>query len=393
MNLFSQSLRIHVAELGTPRPALDDIASGSPWWLAPLPRSAMDSCTVSREDLSRAIGWGRRRRGDALVSLFAVAAIALQVRFCWLESIICQYAEISSAHAWAVQIAMVALLMATMWALWYWIRPALLSDRFANEPRQNVITRRDWIAGAVPAVPTIALLFLLPRSPHAARSTTAVPKLKRHDNPRFVQGHKTSSVATTLAPGFHENPIPKIIHWVSPSREIRRVSKINQAALRPSSDSQPVTPAEKKPRVHLATASYALGSEAKRLLKAKDYVSACNMLVIGIEHDALLRSPAASKTEAGNRVRRRRKNEKPDPSQAPRPLAPKRPDFRIFDLLADIAAQNDQRTFLERAAEELSKAKGSYLSDSFAAREIDARIAKWTNPASPWNLKRVPVTK
>jgi hypothetical protein len=381
LNLFSQALRIQIAELGTPRSAVDDIASSSPWWLAPLPASAATSSTITRGDLSRALGWQRHRhRDNVAVIMFAVAAIAIQLRFCWLEATICRYADFSPLHAWALLILMVALLLATSWALWSWIRPAWISDRFTNEPGGTLMTRRDWIAGAIPILPAAILLLTLPRK--------TLKAVKRYDNPRFVQHARKASLLTSLSPGFHENLRSKIIHWVTKDQRIRRVSStISLATLRDSSLSQPGMPGAGKPRVHLATASIALESAANQLFAAKDYAGACGMLTIAIEHDALLRAKAP-KCRASNRVRRARKDPKKHQSQSFRLPGPKRPDSRIFDRLADISVRYGQPAFLKRAIDSITTARKSYDNDSFTAREIDARIAKWSNAGSVWNQNR-----
>jgi hypothetical protein len=395
LNLFCQALRIQIAELHAPRAAVDDIASTSPWWLAPLPYSLAANSTVTRDDLCRALGWERqRRRGNVAVVLFAVAAIAIQVRFCWLAATICRYADFSPLHVWALLILMVVLLLATCWALWSWIRPGLMSDRFSNEPDRILITRRDWIAGAIPVVPAaILLLTLLRKSSDESTSaendpnTPAKKAAKRHDSPRFVRHAKKGWMQTSLSPGFHENSRSKIIHRVSRDKRIRRVSRLNVAALRDSSPSQSGLPAAEKPRVHLATASFALESAAEELLAAKDYPGACETLSIAIEHDALLRAKAP-KCRAGNRVRRTKREPKRHRTQSSGTLGPKRPDFRIFDRLADISVRHGQPTFLMRAIVALTTAKKSFDNDSFTAREIDARIAKWSEPTSAWHQKR-----
>jgi hypothetical protein len=181
----------------------------------------------------------------------------------------------------------------------------------------------------------------------------------------------------------------QIIHFVSQSHEIPMVSRLNSIHLLPIEESRPVA-IEKtgKPRIHLATAASTLMTEARELLNAGKVSEAFSLLKIAISHDELLIS-RAPKEYAGGRAHRETKKATRKDRQSAR-LARKRPNFQLYDFVANAARKHGQTMaiVIEPFQKSLSDPDG-YPTESYSRRAIEERIKKWSDPTSAWNHKGV----
>jgi hypothetical protein len=364
INLSARSVRILVHEQSLP---LTDVASDTPWWVAPLPKAGAAS-PVSRRELHSLFGWSEKARLPIfLVFLFLASLVLIQGRVCWLSAAFRGASEISSAKTVALNhprralsllsLGVTVLLQAAPLAFsigvaWFWFRSRTICDHQHDEPATREYSRRDFLALTALSVPVLSYFaWFGPRN------------IKFSKNPRFVDESKKLArtlgryFATTLAQGFHLNPASNVIHWVDDKKRIREVRRIDTAKLLPT---KPVRLADaKSPQVHLTTASRAFEEAVKEPLSREDHGNACLLLVIGLEHDARLTKESA-----------------------------KRPNFRLHDLLAAISARHGLPEYLKMATDSLAsykaKYKGQTKEDKYVVKLIDERTRKWSNPRSHW---------
>jgi hypothetical protein len=401
LRLCAKALSIQVAELGIAPTDHNELLLGAPWWLKPPPADVSSETGITREDLLLALGWRSQRRfGATALWMVAIATVALQLHFCWLEAQACWDVQecgdgaLTPLRAWRLIALAVGFLVLTCWALWFWVRPSVLSAKFDDSVGTGGVNRRDFLVGAAPLIPALVLIVVLCRRPSDIKKPDVNrPDLalgKQRKNPRFAGHRKAAPYKSSLPRGFHKNRQSEIIHWVTSEGTIRAVSKIG--SLLPSEESQPVRLGkEGRPRVHLATASAALGRAAIERVDGGKFKEGCDLLAIAISHDERLRKRSPGCRAGARSHRTGKKASRRSPSALA--LAPKRPDFGVYDALAVLAVRHDLAEYLTTAIASLKEARSHYPAGSYSLRAIDERLAKWENSASAWHRKTRGITK
>jgi hypothetical protein len=196
-----------------------------------------------------------------------------------------------------------------------------------------------WLAGAnwsIQAVQRIRRKPLKKVSSRRGRKRWPAPPAKK--NPRFVgKAYKTKrkkNYKSRLAEGFYQNPNTKVIHYVDAKRMIRGVDTINERRLRKLSLNELVRIVRGAGRnhVHFSVASSVFESAALNSLNRGNIKLACDLLVLGIEHD--------------QRFKRNRYES---------------PSTRLYDLLAGLSVRYNQPGYMRMVRTQAQRAKAANM--------------------------------
>ena len=200
--------------------------------------------------------------------------------------------------------------------------PGMTPERSPEKTRREVL--RDaaavlWL-GVAPLAETVEA-GLQGRKVRGRKKWPAPTAGRR--NPRFRRRkNKGNAYHTNLAPGFYLNPKSQVIHYVAADRRIVGVYRINERNLRAlnPADLPNLLLGKNKPRVSLATASFAFEHAALASISVKNYALACRLLLAGIRHDQYFKQATLEE-----------------------------PSFRLYDMLAGVSLRFRQQKCYDEA--------------------------------------------
>jgi len=283
-------------------------------------------------------------------------AIVLRVTFIGILMTQSSPRGIDTTGVWLVLLACAAFWTLLAISLW-WFYPARVADDFPSEARTPVVSRRLLFTGIGIAGLAVLSQGFLRRFERDVRLLFLTP--------RFV--HKKPLKRRPLSAGFYEARKDRRIYASDGkvfSRPLRKV---------PASDLIKVSldrmSAKDLPRVHPGSLLAWLHGMIHREIGSGRVDAACELLVSALALDHIWRRKAGRKA-----------------------------NLQLYDLVASVSRDLDSKETLTKVtalAKEVA-VDTSFPYDRNARRiteELRERVEKWSDPASPWSLKRAVSSK